>query len=280
MKFNVQTTFNKSLENPWEFIGKQLGYFYPKYFFMRKAIVYFLLLMPVIVLSQNDVTKIIKAKIISKAHDLESIYIINLRTEKDFSADSQGNFTIKASVGDTIMFSGVQIIGKKIQIKEEDFSKDLLFVNLEPMLNKLDEVVIVRYDDLDAFKLGIISKPAKKYTPAERKLYTAKGTNQIGLDTRLSLDGIINAFSGRTAMLKKELEIEKKELVLKLLEETFEVGYFTNKLNIPTDYVKGFMYYLAENQIIKTLLDQKNNTLLMFRMSELATKYIEIINEK
>lgn len=276
----MQTTFNKSLENPWEFIGKQLGYFYPKYFFMRKAIVYFLLLMPVIVLSQNDVTKIIKAKIISKAHDLESIYIINLRTEKDFSADSQGNFTIKASVGDTIMFSGVQIIGKKIQIKEEDFSKDLLFVNLEPMLNKLDEVVIVRYDDLDAFKLGIISKPAKKYTPAERKLYTAKGTNQIGLDTRLSLDGIINAFSGRTAMLKKELEIEKKELVLKLLEETFEVGYFTNKLNIPTDYVKGFMYYLAENQIIKTLLDQKNNTLLMFRMSELATKYIEIINEK
>ena len=247
---------------------------------MRKAIVYFLLLLPIIAMSQNDVTKIIKAKIITKARDLESIYIINLRTEKDFVADSQGNFTINAIVGDTIMFSGVQIVGKKIQIKEEDFTKDLLFVNLEPMMNKLDEVVIVRYDDLNAFKLGIISKPAKKYTPAERRLYTAKGTNQIGLDTRLSLDGIINAFSGRTAMLKKELEIEKKELVLKLLEETFEVGYFTNKLKIPADYVKGFMYYLAENQIIKMLLDKKNNTLLMFRMSELATKYIEIINEK
>ena len=278
--FNGCTTFNKSLENLCEFIGKQLEYFYPKYFFMRKAIVYFLLLLPIIVMSQNDVTKIIKAKIITKARDLESIYIINLRTEKDFVADSQGNFTINAIVGDTIMFSGVQIVGKKIQVKEEDFTKDLLFVNLEPMMNKLDEVVIVRYDDLNAFKLGIISKPAKKYTPAERRLYTAKGTNQIGLDTRLSLDGIINAFSGRTAMLKKELEIEKKELVLKLLEETFEVGYFTNKLKIPADYVKGFMYYLAENQIIKMLFDKKNNTLLMFRMSELATKYIEIINEK
>ena len=278
--FNGFTTFNKSLENLCEFIGKQLEYFYPKYFFMRKVIVYFLLLLPIIVMSQNDVTKIIKAKIITKARDLESIYIINLRTEKDFVADSQGNFSINAIVGDIIMFSGVQIVGKKIQIKEEDFTKDLLFVNLEPMMNKLDEVVIVRYDDLNAFKLGIISKPAKKYTPAERRLYTAKGTNQIGLDTRLSLDGIINAFSGRTAMLKKELEIEKKELVLKLLEETFEVGYFTNKLKIPADYVKGFMYYLAENQIIKMLLDKKNNTLLMFRMSELATKYIEIINEK
>lgn len=278
--FNGCTTFNKSLENLCEFIGKQLEYFYPKYFFMRKAIVYFLLLLPIIVMSQNDITKIIKAKIITKARDLESIYIINLRTEKDFVADSQGNFTINAIAGDTIMFSGVQIVGKKIQVKEEDFTKDLLFVNLEPMMNKLDEVVIVRYDDLNAFKLGIISKPAKKYTPAERRLYTAKGTNQIGLDTRLSLDGIINAFSGRTAMLKKEIEIEKKELVLKLLEETFEVGYFTNKLKIPADYVKGFMYYLAENQIIKMLLDKKNNTLLMFRMSELATKYIEIINEK
>jgi hypothetical protein len=38
---------------------------------------------------------------------------------------------------------------------------------------------------------------------------------------------------------------------LKLLEETFEAEYFINKLNIPTDYVKGFMYYLAENQTIK-----------------------------
>jgi hypothetical protein len=50
---------------------------------------------------------------------------------------------------------------------------------------------------------------------------------------------------------QKELETEKKELVLKLLEETFEAEYFINKLNIPTDYVKGFMYYLAENQTIK-----------------------------
>jgi hypothetical protein len=67
---------------------------------------------------------------------------------------------------------------------------------------------------------------------------------------------------------------------LKLLEETFEAEYFINKLNIPTDYVKGFMYYLAENQTIKALLDTKNNTLLMFRIGELATKYIETINEK
>ena len=114
--FNGCTTFNKSLENLCEFIGKQLEYFYPKYFFMRKAIVYFLLLLPIIVMSQNDVTKIIKAKIITKARDLESIYIINLRTEKDFVADSQGNFTINAIAGDTIMFSGVQIVGKKIQV--------------------------------------------------------------------------------------------------------------------------------------------------------------------
>lgn len=82
---------------------------------MRKAIVYFLLLLPIIAMSQNDVTKIIKAKIITKARDLESIYIINLRTEKDFVADSQGNFTINAIVGDTIMFSGVQIVGKKFK---------------------------------------------------------------------------------------------------------------------------------------------------------------------
>jgi hypothetical protein len=52
--------------------------------------------MPIFVWSQNDISKIIKAKIVSNAHDLESIYIINLRTESDFVADNNGYFSIKA----------------------------------------------------------------------------------------------------------------------------------------------------------------------------------------
>jgi hypothetical protein len=42
----------------------------------------------------------------------------------------------------------------------------------------------------------------KKYTPAERKLYTATSGGGI--------DGLLNTISGRKAMLKKEIIVEKK----------------------------------------------------------------------
>jgi hypothetical protein len=49
-------------------------------------------------------------------------------------------------------------------------------------------------------------------------------------------------------MLKKELEVEKKESYLRQLENWFTPDYFVNKLKIPAEYVKGFQYYSIENE--------------------------------
>jgi hypothetical protein len=40
-------------------------------------------------------------------------------------------------------------------------------------MNQLDEVVIRRYNNINAVSLGIIPANQKSYTPAERKLRTA-----------------------------------------------------------------------------------------------------------
>jgi hypothetical protein len=55
-------------------------------------------------------------------------------------------------------------------------------------------------------------------------------------------------------MLKKELEVEKKESYLRQLENWFTPDYFVNKLKIPAEYVKGFQYYSIENEPLVAVL--------------------------
>jgi hypothetical protein len=78
-------------------------------------------------------------------------------------------------------------------------------------------------------------------------------------------------------MLKKELEVENKELYMQQLENMFNKNIFVNVLKIPLEYVKGFEYYVVDNERFTTVLKSKNKTNIEFAMITLAEKYIEII---
>jgi uncharacterized protein YcsI (UPF0317 family) len=53
-----------------------------------------------------------------------------------------------------------------------------------------------------------------------------------------------------------------------------------NTLHIPSDYVKGFLYFAVENPKFTRVLKTKNRTSIEFLMSELARQYLEIIASK
>ena len=229
----------------------------------------------------TSVSKKINGKVTADYNDLESIYIVNLKTEKSTLTERGGYFSINASVGDTIMFTAVQFKSVKIALKEEDFNKELLFVKMETFIRVLDEVKINEYKDINAVSLGIISSKTKHYTPAERKLKTASNSDaQIGTNTSIGLDPILNWMSGRTTMLKKEVEVEKKELMLTKIQNLYEAEYFVETLKIPEDFVKGFQYYIVEDAKFVEALKAKNKTMATFIMNELAVTYKDLIAVK
>ncbi|WP_162127183.1 hypothetical protein [Flavobacterium phycosphaerae] len=240
-----------------------------------------LLLVTNVLSAQTGLVKTIKGKVISEAIDLDEIYVINLKSEATTSTEKGGYFTIAAAVGDTLMFSAIQIKGRKIAITDKDFDKELMMVKLDPMINRLDEVIVKQYKNINAVSLGIIPADTKHYTPAERKLKAAAGADLKGnvdgsLGASASLDPLFNWMSGRTAMLEKELEVEKKETLLQKIENQFGVDYFIEKLKIPKEYVRGFWYYVVEENRFVTALNAKNKTMATFVLTELATKYLEI----
>jgi len=241
----------------------------------------------ILILSTNLVSaqvggaKEIKGKVVSEAPELENIYIIDLKTEVTTTTEKDGYFRLQVAIGDTLMFAAVQIKGRKIVVTEKDFDADLVFFHLEPIINRLDEVIVKQYKNINAVSLGIIAANTKHYTPAERKLKAAssadiKGNKDGTMGASASLDPLFNWMSGRTALLKKELEIEKKETLLEKLENQFGWDYFTDKLKIPKEYVRGFWYYAIEERRLVNALNTKNKTMAYFVLAELSTNYLEL----
>ena len=235
-------------------------------------------------LAQSGDLVFLKGKVIATVKELREVNVYNLRSESVTATDESGNYTLFVKVGDTLQFQSLQTETKKIVISETDLKKTLLVTQLSPKVIALDELEIKDYSNINAVSMGILRKPAKKYTPAERRLKTASSvdfTASAGLMSggSFGLDPLFNAISGRTAMLKKELEVERKERLMTKVENQFKTDYFTNRLKIPEEYVKGFLYYIADDTKLGDYMNRKNKGLAKFRLSELASQYLAVLND-
>ena len=226
--------------------------------------------------------ELLKGRVASNAGDIEGIYVVNAQTEVMAITDAFGGFSIAAKTGDTLVFSSIQFKEYRVIVSKENFSDLDFSVKLSPVIHQLQEVIIKRYDNINSVSLGIIPGDQKSYTAAERKLQTATGLNATAnagtmAGGSVSADPLLNFISGRTAMLKKEVAVEKKEAFMKLLENMFKPEHFVDRLKIPLEYVKGFKYYAVDNDKFTAILNAKNRTTVEFLLGELAVKYKEII---
>lgn len=234
-------------------------------------------------ISQVEERSVISGKIVSSCADLEGVYVVNAQTEAMTVTDKSGGFSILANAGETLVFSSIQFKEKRILLTTDNFSDLNFTVKLSMVMHQLQEVVVRNYNGINAESLGIVPYGQKTYTQAERRLRTATGLDaQAGggngmAGGSISADPLLNFFSGRTAMLKKEAEVEKKEAFMRLLERMFTLEHFVNVLKIPSEYVKGFEYYAVENDKFTIILNSKNKTSTEFLLAELATKYKEMI---
>jgi len=231
--------------------------------------------------SAQEIRKTIKGKVSSFANNLQGIYVINQQSEKNAQTEENGYFTIPVTEGDTLVFSSIRFKARKIAIQSADFDKGLLIVRLDPMMEQLQEVQIFQYKNINAVALGIIPKGQKTYTPAERKFRTGMGYDaQIGLNTSVTLDPLFNSLSGRAAELRKNIEVERKEMLLAKIGNLYEPEFFVQKLELPEEHVKGFQFYIVENPSFVQALKAKNKTMATFLMGELAVKYKLILAEE
>ncbi len=235
---------------------------------IHKVILIAALLLTISAVSQSD-ERFLHFRVIADSASTEGINVINLVNERTTVTNSRGAFSIAAKPDDLLVLTSVNFEYKRKIIDEADLKKDTIFIRMTPKITQLDEVIINEYSHINAVSLGIVPKNQKKYTQAERKLYAA----QTG-----PIDIIANLLSGHTKMLKKELEVSKKEILLAKMEFLYDDSYYIDTLNIPPDHIKGFQYFLVEDSEFATALKSKNKTLTMFLATKLAAKYKQTLN--
>lgn len=238
---------------------------------IKNTLLFIVFLFAQVVFAQTDNIKEIRGKIIADSVAVDRITIENVTTDKTAFSDVKGFFTIAVKEGDVLIFTAVNLEGLRRKIIEQDLLQEIITVVMIPKSIILKEV-IVNESSITAESLGIIPYGQKKYTPAERKLYTATSGNGI--------DGLLNAISGRKAMLKKEIVIEKKEQLLARIEVLFEDKYYIETLKIPTDYIKGFHYYCIDDIAFANALRSKNKTMVMFLIVRLSENYNALIADE
>lgn len=233
----------------------------------RSKILFFLFLLPQLAFPQQE--KSISGRIIVKDAKVSDIHIINLSNDKETLTDNKGEFSILVKPDDLLVFSAGHLDYMRKIVEQEDYDSGVLKVEMTSKINRLDEVVVKNYSNVNAVALGILSKPAKSYTPAERRLYGA---------TSSPIDALINLLSGRTKMLEDGVEIEKREFLLKKLEGLYTDAFYL-ELGIEKERIKGFHYFLVEDSRFAEALDAKDKTLAAFLIIEIAQKY-NLLNEK
>ena len=214
--------------------------------------------------AQTNVEKWIIGQVtVNNVSPLEGVNITNTSSKVMVVSDQYGHFSILAKEGDILSLSAVNYEYLRKYISKQEYNLGTIVVSITAISVELKEVIINDRPDITAENLGIIPRDQIKLTSAERKVYTAtSGT-----------DALINYFSGRTKILKKELEVERKEVLMQKLEYLFEDKYYIETLKIPEDEIKGFQYYCVEDSYFENALNSKNKTMCMFFIVGLASNY-------
>jgi len=236
---------------------------------MKIKLIYFLLMIPFLALSQER--KTLTGRIVADGVGIGDVYIINKATGIEKKSDTQGNFSIEAKPGDAITAYSTKTVVRDFAITEASFKEQPYIISVNVQAYELDEVVIE--DRVTSESLGLVPKDQKQYTPAEKKLFAA--TRGFGID------GLINAINGKTRMLKRAVETEKKEMLLDKINYVATKEELMTEYKIPEEYINGFVFYLVEDTEFAKAINTGNDKLARFLMTGLSVKYLKLIgNEK
>ena len=261
---------------------------------MNKALLFILIVFPMLIFSQNERVKILRAIVVSDSVQVERATITNVTAGTFTITNDLGQFSIFADEGDVIMVSGVAFETKEIVLKAADFNEMIFKIHIDSKVNLLDEVKIAPYKltgnlAYDAKRIKV--KPAFKVEMpkidwstieitgvqprVENSVMPSSGISKYNMDfARLGgmLAKIIRGNStSKTKDEVKPVTLSQFEIEIK---KRFSDAYFEHKLNIKPEQKINFISYCFTNEINeKQLLEYSNSLALIEYMVAKSEDY-------
>jgi hypothetical protein len=248
---------------------------------MRKGLLSFFIVLPMLIFSQNDRLKVLRAIVFSDSIQVERLSIMNVTTGTYTITDDLGQFSIFAKKDDVLFISGVAFESIEIILKDIDFNDMIFKIHIKEKINQLDEVKIAPFKlsgDLVYDAKRIQLKPAFKQelpkldmSNLEIKgvktrvdnMFNTKPMNGVDL---IKVGGMITGlFKGSSKSFKpipiKEITFEEFSNEIKV---RFSIPFFEETLKIKKEEINLFIIYSFTNEVqTKKLLEASNGLALV-----------------
>lgn len=220
-----------------------------------------------------------EGKIFADSVETYQVNIININQKIGSVSNQEGKYSIKANVGDSILFTSLQHKTYTLKVEENNL-KTTTSIFLELEINELPEVTINQYQlsgdlssDIDQVKVDFVDQRQfgfgvpRQLEKVEREIYSAN----TGMLTPL-----IYAITGEAKVLRKrkanaDIQSNKNRVL-----RNVSADLITKDLNIPRIYVDDFAYFCAEDEQTMTILEKNDPLALIDELKLKAIAYLKL----
>ncbi|MEN8124146.1 MAG: carboxypeptidase-like regulatory domain-containing protein [Bacteroidota bacterium] len=241
------------------------------------------------IFSQKD-RKLIRGHIKNDSVSIANVHVINISSNRGSLSNMDGEFKISVKENDTLMFSDIQYMVKKVIINKQHLSDKELAVKLEFNTNKLDEVVIFK-NKQPTNPLGLPNADKKPLNQIERKLnyYSQESTPIVILAMLLGqkggIDDLYNIISGnrkKHRKLKALMDQDEIDAINKIriqeIKAHFKDDFFIQTIQIPQENINDFIYYCISKGII-SLFEKERYLEMVDIFIKNKTNYLQSIQQ-
>lgn len=215
--------------------------------------------------SQNEIRKPLHGQVISDSLSLESGYVLNVSSQTRTFISANGLFDILAKPKDTLLFSSLAFLSKKVVLTEKNCQERLFIVQMDVVNNELKEVLVSNGIKINALVGGSQKMVDRKFfddqkSSPKNRLMPADGTIENGMD-------FVRIFKELKKILRKKEEV-KEEFITDVafsqyVKMNFSPSFFSQDLKINDDEVELFLLYCSNDLDSKKYLKPEDQFLLM-----------------
>ena len=245
----------------------------------------------------QDLKKTVDGFVMGDGDFLEGVHLYTNKFENATISDSNGRFSISATVGDTLYISSVNFETKKLVVNNAMIASPSISVGLLEKIYNLDEVIVrpfnltgflnvdaekeTRVNQVNSSLLGLPNANVRVMGKSQRMLHEAtdgrriflsSGTGNFGLT--FSFNRIINGISGRTKRLKENIELENEMIEAERLRTLFPSTFFNSELGIPPEELYLFIFFCQNDDRFSDKLNNINRESLVIFLKEKSSCYL------
>ncbi|CVK16711.1 CarboxypepD_reg-like domain-containing protein [Apibacter mensalis] len=238
---------------------------------MKLIYTYFLLLLSLIIFSQDRKQINGKVYILDKYHEMISgIYVKNISINYTTLTDITGNFIIPAQIGDQITFQSFNIEKRTILVTQKMFDQLQMKIQLDLKEKQLEDISVTPFKTFGSIELDVRRIPMmNKTNEILKKLGNLNPSQKMDGSTdvntelaklssmKFGIEGILDFISGDGKRKERLSIFEEQSNIIKKVREYFGDTYF-EELGLKKNEINDFILYAYLNHNLKFYYDHNN----------------------